>query len=65
LVISYSNGNDKHNGEIIFSSNFLESIREVLKMLDLIFIGALVGFFLAMLAYVNGCEKLKGKGNES
>jgi two-component system sensor histidine kinase KdpD len=24
-----------------------------------------VGFFLATLAYVNGCEKLKGKGNES
>ncbi len=34
-------------------------------MLDLIFIGAIVGFFLATLTYVNGCEKLKGKGNES
>jgi len=34
-------------------------------MLDLIFIGAIIGFFLATLAYVSGCEKLRGKGNES
>lgn len=34
-------------------------------MLDLIFIGAIVGFFLATLVYVGGCEKLRGKGNES
>jgi len=34
-------------------------------MLDVIFIAGLVGFFLAALAYVKGCEKLKGKGNES
>jgi hypothetical protein len=32
----------------------------VLKMLDLIFIGAITGFFLAALAYIRGCEKLKG-----
>lgn len=29
-------------------------------MLDLIFIGAIIGFFLLALAYVRGCEKLKG-----
>lgn len=34
-------------------------------MLDLIFIGAIAGFFLAALAYVAGCEQLRGKGNES
>ena len=34
-------------------------------MLDLLFIAAITGFFLASLAYVAGCEKLKGKGNES
>lgn len=33
-------------------------------MLDLIFIGAIIGFFLAALAYVSGCEKLRGKENE-
>ena len=33
-------------------------------MLDLIFIGAITGFFLATLAYVRGCERLRGKGNE-
>jgi hypothetical protein len=29
-------------------------------MLDLIFIGAIVGFFLATLAYVRSCEMLRG-----
>ena len=29
-------------------------------MLDLLFIAAIIGFFLATLAYVTGCEKLKG-----
>lgn len=29
-------------------------------MLDLIFIGAIVGFFLLALAYARGSEKLKG-----
>ncbi len=32
-----------------------------MKMLDLLFIGAITGFFLATLAYVAGCEKLRGK----
>lgn len=34
-------------------------------MLDIIFIAAITGFFLATLAYVSGCEQLKGKTNES
>lgn len=34
-------------------------------MLDLIFIGAIAGFFLAALVYIEACEKLRGKGNES
>ena len=34
-------------------------------MLDLLFIAAIIGFFLATLAYIAGCEKLRGKGNES
>jgi len=29
-------------------------------MLDLIYIGAIVGFFLATLAYVSGCQSLRG-----
>ncbi len=29
-------------------------------MLDLIFIGAITGFFLATLAYVRGGERLRG-----
>ncbi len=29
-------------------------------MLDLIFIAAIVGFFLATLAYVSGCDGLRG-----
>lgn len=30
-------------------------------MLDLIFIGAIVGFFMAGLAYIAGCKKLRGQ----
>lgn len=30
-------------------------------MLDLIFISAIIGFFLLALAYLKGCEKLRGK----
>ena len=33
-------------------------------MLDLIFIGAIIGFFLIALAYLRGCEALKGAGNK-
>jgi hypothetical protein len=34
-------------------------------MLDLIFIGAIIGFFLLALAYLVGCESLrKGAKNE-
>lgn len=34
-------------------------------MLDLLFIAAIIGFFLLALGYIAGCEKLRGKGNES
>ena len=29
-------------------------------MLDLLFIGAIIGFFLLSMAYVKGCGNLKG-----
>ncbi len=35
------------------------------EMLDLLFIGAIIGFFLLALAYLAGCENLrKGAKNE-
>ena len=39
--------------------------RRFLIMLDLIFIAAIIGFFLLTLAYIKGGEKLKGSNNES
>lgn len=47
-------------GEFFPSDSARHYSKEVIKMLDLIFIGAIVGFFLASLAYVGGCESLRG-----
>lgn len=33
-------------------------------MIDLLFIAAIIGFFLASIAYTHGCEKLRGGGND-